>query len=546
MLVAASQHELAIRLRERLSHRHIDAGLCILADHRSLFERLSPAEPGAAVLLGYLAQWVDAGFASPALVRDALLRFPRESRVHLSVIEYLHLRVAEALVAMADENFEAAVSHLRFVESLEEELRDNEVLAVAVYWAGRCLRRLGRYDDALGFTVRGRDLAAALGLDEMAAVMRINESWLMFQKGRIAEAGRTLDEAHGVLAATDDFVSLGNIQSAYGRIARRQGRYGRALEHFASAIALYRRRNPQHHNLARSLTNIAWLKRLLSVQLQRKIDEETARRKAGAQREEEIAPRIHEDRLELERLRAGAFSDLDEAERIYSLTGNHHGCGAVKLNRGFLHLDGGEIDRADAESAESYALAEEKHDYIPMARARILQCMIENARFEEQIEEGSHLHRHAQRAGDYAREALEIASQTQNQRLLARAHVWQGLTYANAFFNNPDAARQCCDAATSILRQQGPETMWDDLQDLRSRILRNTRVDPVLREWSQGLVGNKSFQQMTEEFATMVIPRVWEREGRKVSRVAEKLSVSPKKVRRVLQNAGLLPAGREE
>jgi len=40
-----------------------------------------------------------------------------------------------------------------------------------------------------------------------------------------------------------------------------------------------------------------------------------------------------------------------------------------------------------------------------------------------------------------------------------------------------------------------------------------------------------------------VIPKVWMREGRKVSRVAQRLSVSPKKVRRILRNAGLLAAG---
>jgi DNA-binding NtrC family response regulator len=65
----------------------------------------------------------------------------------------------------------------------------------------------------------------------------------------------------------------------------------------------------------------------------------------------------------------------------------------------------------------------------------------------------------------------------------------------------------------------------------------------VLQEWSQGLVGAKTFQQITEEFAGIIIPKVWEREGRKVSRVAAKLSVSPKKVRRVLQAAGLLHKG---
>jgi hypothetical protein len=57
------------------------------------------------------------------------------------------------------------------------------------------------------------------------------------------------------------------------------------------------------------------------------------------------------------------------------------------------------------------------------------------------------------------------------------------------------------------------------------------------------MLGEKSFQQVTEEFAEIVIPKVWAREGRKISRVAQKLSVSPKKVRRILRKAGLLTAG---
>ena len=55
-----------------------------------------------------------------------------------------------------------------------------------------------------------------------------------------------------------------------------------------------------------------------------------------------------------------------------------------------------------------------------------------------------------------------------------------------------------------------------------------------------GMVGDKTFQQITEEFAAIIIPKVWEVEGRKVSRVASRLSVSPKKVRRILIRAGLL------
>jgi hypothetical protein len=63
-------------------------------------------------------------------------------------------------------------------------------------------------------------------------------------------------------------------------------------------------------------------------------------------------------------------------------------------------------------------------------------------------------------------------------------------------------------------------------------------VDPVLRAWSQGAVGEKSFRQISDEFAEIVIARVWERERHKVSRVAMHLSISPKKVRRILARAG--------
>jgi len=67
-------------------------------------------------------------------------------------------------------------------------------------------------------------------------------------------------------------------------------------------------------------------------------------------------------------------------------------------------------------------------------------------------------------------------------------------------------------------------------------------VDAKLREWSQGVTGDKTFQELEEEFAEFLIPKVWELEDRKVSRVADKLKVSPKKVRRVLSHLGLLQA----
>ncbi|HOK46942.1 MAG TPA: hypothetical protein PLK67_13460, partial [Bryobacteraceae bacterium] len=225
---------------------------------------------------------------------------------------------------------------------------------------------------------------------------------------------------------------------------------------------------------------------------------------------------------------------------IYAGHPTHHGTGAIHINRGFLYLDSGELDRAGEEAGSAFRLGEEKRDYILMARARILACIVENAKFEEQIEELAGPSMHAQLAAEYARDAVEFARRTQNPRLLARAYIWQGLTFSNEFFDDANAARECCDAATALLKPDVRDYIWDDLQELRSRVLKKGPIDTVLQEWSQGLVGGKTFQQITEEFAGIIIPKVWEREGRKVSRVAAKLSVSPKKVRRVLQAGGLL------
>jgi DNA-binding NtrC family response regulator len=84
------------------------------------------------------------------------------------------------------------------------------------------------------------------------------------------------------------------------------------------------------------------------------------------------------------------------------------------------------------------------------------------------------------------------------------------------------------------------DTAKDDLVLLKSHIVEAAGIHDMLRAWSEGMVGAKTFQQLSEEFAEIVIPKVWEREGRKISRVAQSLSISPKKVRRILRNTGQL------
>jgi hypothetical protein len=155
------------------------------------------------------------------------------------------------------------------------------------------------------------------------------------------------------------------------------------------------------------------------------------------------------------------------------------------------------------------------------------------------VAEGADPGSRARRALESSEEAIDLAKHTQHRLLLADAYVWRGMTQCNSFFDNPEAARESYDLARACCGANPKDNnLWQDMQTLGSKIVHKGSVDPVLKAWSQGAVGEKTFQQISEEFAEIVISRVWEREGRKVSRVAARLSISPKKVRRILARVG--------
>jgi len=297
---------------------------------------------------------------------------------------------------------------------------------------------------------------------------------------------------------------------------------------------------------------MALAKRGIALQLQRRIDVDTQRRRrssfsalpakqsgpGNASANPAGGSAGADYRRRLTQLRREALEHLEAAQAIYRQRPNHHGSGTVYLNAAYIHLDGGDFQRAEKESSSAYRLAEQKHDYILMGRARILQCMIENAKVEEEIGGGADPGNHARRAFDFSQEAIELAKHTQRHLLLASAYLWQGLTQCNSYFDNLESARESYDLARAACGDTQPDNIWQDLQALRARILRKGSVDPALKAWSEGAVGDKTFRQISEEFAEIVIARVWEREGRKVSRAAARLSISPKKVRRILARVG--------
>jgi len=534
--------ELFLRqLKEDVAWRRIESGLQRLHAQKALVQSCAANQKGGAVLLGFLAQWVDIGFDRPALITRLLGRFPAEGRERCSLLEYVHLRMADGLVAMSQEEFARAAQHFKVVLALEEEINDQQVISIANFWMGRCLRRQGRYDDALGYVAKARELALRLKYPKMAAVMQVLEGWIAFQEGKPEDAARILGEAEKELAETDDYLTRGNISSAYGRIARRLGNYDQALARFEQAIEEYGKRDPNNRNLARSFVNIAFVKRLLALQLRNKMDMEAARfRKKRSGAPAVSSSQKFQGREQLSRLRDEALDHLAKARAIYDHYDDHRGNGNVSITFGYLYLDDGELDRATSVGATAFSLGDEKKDNVLKSRARILQCAVECAKFEEHIEEGAGGVRSSRLACEFAREAVESAKRTQNRRLTVKAHIALGLALCLEFSDGLEEARQCADDASAMLDSANHDYVWRELQELKRKLRGAGKVNPMLREWSQGIVGSKTFQQVSEEFAAVVIPKVWRREGCKVARVAARLSISPKKVRRILRDQGLL------
>jgi tetratricopeptide (TPR) repeat protein len=533
--------DLLTRLGEHIQERRIEDGIALLEKAREDFAAIRPEHEQAGLAAGCLAQWVDVGFQEQGMLAALVNKFDQSSRQELSLGQYLHLKMAEALLAMRKEELVTALRHLDAVLALSEETGDRKLALSAVLWKARSLRKAGDYAAALELTRKGMQLAVTLGLRRIKAVMQTLESWILFQNGELKEAVRILQEAETVLRDTDDFITLGNIQSTYGRIALREGRYDHAMRYFEASIGYFQRRPSLTSYLARSLTNIAQAKRFLAQQLQRSMDARREReRRTGLSEDRNGAPAKSGQLERMYELLHSAQADLSASYGIYKQAQNHHGAGNADVNLAQIYLDLGNLEKAEERANEAFELGATKADYLLMCRARIVQTAVANARYEEEIGEGEDPSRFAQLAHDCAKEAIQYGDRTQSRRLLAQAHISQGLTLVNGFFHQTEAARACCAKAESYLGNDRHDALWQEIEILRERILHGGVEDPNLRAWSQGAVGDKSLQEVVGQFEELLIRKVWEHEGRKVSRVAHRLAVSPKKVRRVLRHLGFL------
>jgi len=517
--------ELLDKLNQALVDRRVGEGFALLRHAGKDLAKLAPSTPRAVVYLLCVAQWVDLGYRDFAFLEKVAQRFANVSRAEMPFGDYIRLRMVDALRAFVAEDDARAASIFGFVLEVEPGVIEPYLMMLAHYWKCRAHRRQGDYDLAMHHIQEARKVAQGMGAPKLVAVTNIHESWLLFQRGQRKEALRLLDEAEAELKSTGHALSPGNIESARGRFVRRSGEYTRALAHFERAVQIYGEHFPEHPNLARALVNAAYVKRLIALDLRHRSHSGRAK---GADHVRYLE--ILQEALEL----------LRRAGDIYSRQHHQAGTGSVLVNAGHLHLDSGDIDRAEDEGQKAFLLGEEKHDHILMARARTLQAAIQNERAEEQVGESPDIAMHAHLARTYSEEAIALAKLTQNSRLLAGAYVARSSVAANEYFQDWETAKQFASLAGEMLGKDDLDHLSKQLSSLKTRILRATGIDEMLRAWSEGIVGDKTFQQVTEEFAELVIPKVWAREGRKIARVAQQLSISPKKVRRILNNVNML------
>lgn len=509
-------------LDELLLERDTRAAFSLLDRELANPERFDCSHPSYISIVLCAAEWNDLGYRSLDWFVALKQKLPPRTSA-MPWISYLRLQLIDAYHCLASERPAQAIEILaRVIASAEDALRLPH-LFLAHFWKGRAHRQKGEYADAAVDLRAAQEYAERANAPRLVAVTRIHESWLAFQAGDMKRALDLLDEAEAVLKPIGHALSLGNIESARGRFVRRTGDYTAALRHFERAIAHYAHDFPHHPNLARVLVNAAYVKRLQALDLKPFLGRKTGKRVSN------------EEYLQLTR---DALESLQRASKLYRETGHMSGLGSVMVNAGHLHLESGDIEQAAAEAEKALALAQRQQDHILRARTRSLQSAIERACSDEQMSHPAETGAHAQLAISHAEDAIKYAQHTQNKRLLAEAYIARGLAAMDDAVLDADTAREYAARAGSLLDPLDRDHLVKELVGLKALIRKGTGVEETLRQWSNGQLGQKTFLQVQEEFAELVIPKVWMNLGRNVAEVARQLSMSPKKVRRILRNSG--------
>jgi hypothetical protein len=491
-------------------------------------------------MLACLVEWAQAGSSLVEALVELESRFPEANRGRLPLVDYLFVRFSGAVLNFLRSKPDGG--DLDFVITVASAgCAGNHLLLWAHLWKAEMERKKGALEPALSHAKLAEDMALKSGYPALAAKSQALEALILLDSG-LPNPVELLGQAEAALTASDDWLWLGRIQLGFGHAALEEGRYHSALDHLMSARDFFGRSQEPHGELGRAHFHLARAQRLLASRLARNIDAAAELRRQS--RGSGTAGRYSHShsRQGLEQLRSDAFASLSRAEGVFHSIEELRALDSITLERGALSADCGDLQQAAQLARESFLAGRRQNDALLMAQARLLEGRVEKMYCEEGV--GLDLTAHAERACEYIQEARAFALQCDatpsiKRRLLGAVYVSEGLLLLNEFFNNPEAARECCHSAGEYVNPSEAGEVWDEYQSLAARALHSGSIDTKLRKWSEGLAEGKTFQEITEEFAEVVIPAVWAREGKNTTRVVTRLSISPKKVRRILNRVGL-------
>src|SRR5262249_1342890 len=145
-----------------------------------------------------------------------------------------------------------------------DEIDDGDFFLVALSSIARAYARQGAYQQAMEYVNRAVHCALEANRAEWAAACNELKGWLLYRTNKYTEAIQILHDAKPTLLRASDHVAVANIDSSLSRIATRVGRYHEALRHCNAALEVYGQCDPRHRNVARTLVNMAHIKRLIA------------------------------------------------------------------------------------------------------------------------------------------------------------------------------------------------------------------------------------------------------------------------------------------
>jgi tetratricopeptide (TPR) repeat protein len=478
--------------------------------------------------LDYVARCIDLDWGLVEPVEKVFSRFPTPSDPTLR--DRVHLDIVTGLLDFHRSHYDEAFRSFQDAAAIASRTADKELSSMCLYYLARSAWKRTQYSEGLRHAAAAREMADAAGLPTRVALVQMLEGWLQFLLGDFEAADTLIESARQTMEGSRDHVTTGDVSSYKGRRARQRGDFEEARKQFQSAILAYDTFDPDYRNVARCHQNIAYVH---CLQIRQALDKETRENRRGLYR-------MSED------LQAKALRHSKEAERIYGLFPERTRRGRAKLlnDRALLYALNSNLRRSAELAEAAYNLASGKdeadggsgsrlrprdaadRDRITMANARNVACMVA-------LEQDNYA-----KALNLAREALDLAEQTENRRVCARALTSLGSVLLK--LNNAVEADDLYQRAVAQLKPEERDEMahdyvWSDLQRLRREIdAWIGSKDPTIVRLTAGQTRGLKLDRILERVERRVIGHVYEANGENAEATATELGIGDERVRKVV------------